>query len=456
MDIREAILTQPMRRTQIGIILICILLTMIDGYEVLVMAFVAPHLAKAWGLGPVEVGYLLSAGIFGMALGAAFISPLADKFGRRRHIIVCLALITVGMGLSAIAHNVFEMVAFRAFAGLFIGAIVSSLNIVVSEYSSDKRRGTVMGIYGIGLPAGVAMGGAITGMLIAMFDWRAPFIFGAVITAIMLGIVIIALPESIEYLIEKRPKGALEQYNKIADRLGYSRAADLPPAMSNTQMRHVRTALFTGVMLPRTIFLWLGYACLIAAFYFANTWTAKLISDATGDPKLGGMTGVLIAVGGVLGALLFAGISLLVRPRMVTALLMFGGAVAYVLYANNFQTVGLALTLALFVGIFANGGVAAFYAISPFVYPTAVRGAGVGLMIGFGRAVAILVPIFTGYLLKSGWTPQGTYQFFAAVLVVAGVATILLDRTYRGYSENPETPESPKELSEPALQVRLR
>src|ERR1700674_3037974 len=120
MDIREAILTQLMRRPQISIIVICILLTMIDGYEVVVMAFVAPHLAKAWGLGPVEVGYLLSAGIFGMALGAAFISPLADKFGRRRHIIVCLALITLGMGLSALAANLLQMVAFRAFAGLFI------------------------------------------------------------------------------------------------------------------------------------------------------------------------------------------------------------------------------------------------------------------------------------------------------------------------------------------------
>jgi benzoate transport len=445
-DIREAILTQPMRRFQISVIAICIILTMIDGYEILVMAFVAPHLAKVWGLGPVEVGYLLSAGIFGMALGAAFISPLADRIGRRRHIIVCLALITLGMGLSALATNVPQMVAFRAFAGLFIGAIVSSLNILVAEYSSDKRRGAVMGVYGMGLPAGVAMGGAVTGALIAMFGWQAPFVFGAVVTAIMLVVVIIALPESTEYLIEKRPKGALKQYNRIADKLGYPRADELPAALASREMQVVRKALFSGIMLPRTTFLWLGYACLTAAFYFANTWTPKLISDATGNPSLGGTTGVLIAFGGVLGALLFAGLSLALRPRMATVLIMFGGAIAYVLYANYFHSVAVALTLAVFVGVFANGGVAAFYAISPFVYPTVVRGAGVGLMIGFGRGVAILAPIFTGFLLKAGWTPQGTYQFFAAVLVTAGVATILLDRTYRGRSENPETPEAPTSL----------
>jgi hypothetical protein len=52
-------------------------------------------------------------------------------------------------------------------------------------------------------------------------------------------------------------------------------------------------------------------------------------------------------------------------------------------------------------------------------------------MIGFGRGVAILAPIFTGYMLKAGWTPQIAYQFFAGVLVVAAGATFLLDRSYR-------------------------
>lgn len=442
MNLRESILTQPMRRQQFGIILTCLLLTMIDGFEILVMAFVAPHLAKAWQLGSVEVGYLLSAGVFGMAVGATLISPLADKFGRRRHIIVCLVLITCGMFMSAFANSVVQLVACRAFAGLFIGAIVSSLNIMVSEYSSDKRRGTVMGIYGIGLPLGAALGGAVTSPLVAAYGWRAPFVFGALLTLVMLVVVLFALPESIEYLIEKRPPGALEQYNRIADRLHYPHAAVLPPALAADRRQTRLHSLFGGVMLARTLLLWLGYAGLIAAFYFANTWTAKLIADASGDPALGVRTGVLILAGGVMGALLFAGLSLRLRPRVVTALILFAGAAAYVLYANQIQNIGAALTLAVFVGMFANGGVAAFYAISPFVYPTVARGTGVGLMIGVGRGVAILAPIFTGYMLKAGWTPQAAYHFFGAVLVVAGIATWLLDRSYRGLAENPDAPEA--------------
>jgi hypothetical protein len=44
--------------------------------------------------------------------------------------------------------------------------------------------------------------------------------------------------------------------------------------------------------------------------------------------------------------------------------------------------------------------------------------------------------------LSGGWTPQIAYQFFGGVLVVAGIAVILLDWTYRGRSENPDMPEA--------------
>src|SRR6516165_1515141 len=171
MDGREAIHTQPMKPFQIAAIAICIIIAMVDGYDILVMAFVSPFLAKVWSIGPVQVGYLLSAGVFGAALGAVFISPFADKVGRRRHTIICLLLITLGMAGSVVAQDIYQMIAARAFTGLWMGAVIAS------EFSSDKRRGTVMGIYGIGAPGGVAVGGTITSALIDMGGWRAPLIF---------------------------------------------------------------------------------------------------------------------------------------------------------------------------------------------------------------------------------------------------------------------------------------
>lgn len=440
MDVSVAIRTQPMRALQWRAVAICLLLTMIDGFEILVMAFVAPHLAKAWGLSQVEVGYLLSAGVFGMAVGAAVLSPLADRIGRRKHVIFCLVFITLGMILSSMAETVPQMIAFRAAAGLFIGALVASLNITVAEYSSERRRGAVMGVYGIGFPLGAAMGGAVSSVLIAQWGWRAPFVFGGIISAMMLVVVIAALPESISYLVEKRPKGALEAYNRIARRLGYPTADVLPEARVKAQGSAAASAIFGGLIGRRTVFLWAGFALLTGAFYFANSWTAKLIADASGSPTLGVRAGIMVPLGGVAGALLFAAMSTTLRPRLATMLVMFGGAAAFLIYAGNFQDAGLALVLAFMVGMFANGGIAAFYAISPTVYPASIRATGIGWMFGFARTVSILTPILTGYLLAAGWKPGETFRLFAGVLVLAGISCFLLDRTYRGLSENPDTP----------------
>jgi benzoate transport len=446
MNLRKAIQTQPMRWMQIRTIAICLVLAMIDGFEVLVMAFVAPHLAKAWNLGPVQVGYLLSSGVLGTALGALLLSPLADRWGRRRHALVCLTFITVGMGLSALATDVPQLVACRAFAGMFIGALVATLNVTASEYASTKRRGLVMGLYGVGLPGGAALGGALSTVLIGLYDWRAPFVFGAAITAAMLLVSCATFPESIEFLTARRPRNALKAYNRIGAKLGYPAETQLPAPRLAAKLVAVRTSVFGGIMLRRTLLLWAGFALLTSAFYFANTWTGKLLTDVTGDPRLGSKAAVLVPLGGVVGAGLFAALSTVMRPRRVTVLVLLGGAIAFFLYAQSLQNIDMALWLAFLVGVFANGGIAAFYAISPSIYPAAARASGVGWMIAFGRGIAILTPVTAGYLLAAGWTAQHTYLLFASVLVVSATITLLLDRTYRRRSEDTEAPDARFEL----------
>lgn len=437
-----------MRPYQIKTVIICFLLCMVDGFEILIMAFVAPHLAEDWQLDAVQIGYLLSAGLIGMAIGAFGLSPLADRFGRRRMTIACLTVITGGMALSAAASGPVDLMLYRGLAGLGIGGLVAGLNILVSENSSDRRRGLALGIYGAGLPAGVAIGGAISGVLISHFGWRSAFIFGTAVTAILLAVVIRALPESIEFLVERRPRNALARYNEVAARLGYQTSTQLPEPEAGQRQRSVR-GLFSGLTGRRTVLLWTGYSCLMAAFYFANTWTPKLLTDVSGDTGIGTAAGVLINIGGVLGALVFAVLTMVIRPRLVNALLLAGGFVVFLACANALDIPTIGLVLCVLVGMAANGGVAGFYAISPSVYPAAVRATGVGLMIGVGRLVAIVAPILTGYLIRSGWQAQDLYVLFGAVMLIAGAFMFALDRTYRGRSEDQQS-DGPPALVEAA------
>ncbi len=117
----------------------------------------------------------------------------------------------------------------------------------------------VAAAFGIGFPGGAALGGFISTYLIQVWDWRAPFWFGFTLTVLLLLGSLVWLPESIHYLVEKRPPGALEAYNKIGAKLGYPPEPQLPPArVGSTHGSVVMAAIFKGVMAKRTAFLWAG------------------------------------------------------------------------------------------------------------------------------------------------------------------------------------------------------
>ncbi|MGV9710181.1 MFS transporter [Gordonia sp. NPDC003424] len=432
MELRDAIRQNPMTRFQWSVVGICIMLTVIDGYEILVTSFTLPALTKEWGLSLSQAGLVASIGTLGMGIGAVLFGPMGDRFGRRRHILVSLVLIVVGMVASGLAPTFTLFLLFRFLAGMFLGGIVPSINVLVSEYASDAKRGTVMGIYGIGFPLGAAMGGFLSIWLIHHFGWHGPFLFSATVTALLAVVAYFTLPESVSYLVEKRPRNATATYNRIGARLGLGSGHELPEPTSHIIKPSIGKDMWRGVMLKRTLLLFISYALLIAAFYFANSFTAKLVAASTGDDTIGITAQALVAAGGVAGALLFAVFSLRLHPRIVTALVMFIGTAAFFLFGTSFHHTGLVLVLAVLVGLAANGGVAAYYAISPPVYPTAIRASAVGLMMGFGRVIAFLAPNIAAFMLSHGLTPPDVYIVYAVVLAVAGVAVIALHRTYRG------------------------
>ena len=82
-DLRRILDESPMGAFRWSAVGICMFLNMIDGFDVLVMAFTAAPVSAEWGLTGAQLGLLLSAGLFGMAAGSLFIAPWADRLGRR-------------------------------------------------------------------------------------------------------------------------------------------------------------------------------------------------------------------------------------------------------------------------------------------------------------------------------------------------------------------------------------
>ena len=75
-DIRSSLEQGQMSRFQWTAVAVCVMLMMLDGFDVLVMAFTASTISAEWKLTGAQLGLLFSAGLFGMAAGSLFLAPL--------------------------------------------------------------------------------------------------------------------------------------------------------------------------------------------------------------------------------------------------------------------------------------------------------------------------------------------------------------------------------------------
>ena len=146
-----------------------------------------------------NAGILLSAGLAGMTAGSLLLSPLADRYGRRPAILLSLAVTSLGMVASAFTADLAQLTAARFITGLGIGTMIASLTTIVAEYASDRRRAAAIGFSMAGYPIGAIFGGFVTLYLLEAFGWQAVFLFGGLLTGLMIPLSLIFLPESIEH-----------------------------------------------------------------------------------------------------------------------------------------------------------------------------------------------------------------------------------------------------------------
>ena len=190
---------------QVNAVTICLLINFLDGFDVLAIAFAAPSIAADWSVAPTALGIIFSAGLAGMVVGALFLSPYADRIGRRPLILVCLAIIGAGMLGSAIADNVTQLVVWRLLTGLGVGGMLASLTTMVAEYSSDRRRQLAISVLQSGYPVGAIIAGIVSVWLLDSHGWRSIFVVGGVLSLAMIPLVYWGLPESLQFLLNRQP-----------------------------------------------------------------------------------------------------------------------------------------------------------------------------------------------------------------------------------------------------------
>src|ERR1700730_7474789 len=172
------------------------LVAMVDGYDTLILAFIAPLISKEWALHPQTMGAIFASSYAGAALGATAIGIAADRFGRKTMLLASLALVGVFTILCARSANPVQLMVLRAVAGLGLGgALSTSLALIAGSTPVHRRRDTATPMF-LGFPVGAMVGGAATAAVMSFLGWRGVFVGGGVCALLLIPLVAFGVTES--------------------------------------------------------------------------------------------------------------------------------------------------------------------------------------------------------------------------------------------------------------------
>jgi MFS family permease len=270
-DPRETLSSAPMSTLQVLAVAITVGLTALDGFDILSISFASPGIAAEWGIDRAALGIVLSMELIGMAAGSILLGGVADAIGRRKTMLGCLVLMTFGMFMVTTVKRIPELEVWRLTTGLGIGGLLASSNAVAAEFSNLRRRNLSVALMAIGYPIGAVLGGLIVKQLLREHDWRSVFYFGAAITAVFIPLVFFLVPESVHWLAQKQPAGALERINRAMVRMGHAVVAAMPTLSAAMKKGSVRD-IFAPQLIVTTVLSALAYFFHIITFYVLQKW----------------------------------------------------------------------------------------------------------------------------------------------------------------------------------------
>lgn len=135
-----------------------------------------PALARAFDVPFREVQWVVLAYLLAITTLIVGVGRLGDIVGRRRLLLLGIALFTAGSAASAAASGLWMLVAARAVQGLGAAAMMALATAFVGDAVPRERIGRAMGLMGTTSAVGTALGPALGGLLIAAFGWPAIFL----------------------------------------------------------------------------------------------------------------------------------------------------------------------------------------------------------------------------------------------------------------------------------------
>ena len=427
-DVAEFIDAQPVGAFQIRLLATCAAVLFLDGFDTQAIGFVAPALAREWGVTKVALGPVFSAGLFGLMIGALLLGPLADRVGRKKIIIVSTVAFGLGALVTTLVQDVSSLIVIRFLTGLGLGGAMPNAIALTSEFNPRRRRATMVMIMFCGFSVGAALGGLLAAALIPQFGWRSVFVVGGVAPLLLAPILAVKLPESVRFLaltrgFDGRVAQLLLLVNPGAVFAPATRFVVDEPKLSGIPVKHHFTS---GRTVP-TLLLWVVFFMSLLDLYFLSNWLPTVLNDLGASLSQAAVIGSMLQIGGVVGTVALG--SVIDRFSFRALALVYFAAVFAVGAIGQLGHSAVFVTVAIFAaGFCIIGGQIAANALAAGYYPTSVRATGVGWALGIGRVGAIVGPLIGGALLDMKWSAGEVFLMAAAAALCAALAAFSLSR----------------------------
>lgn len=426
-DIRKFLNDLPIGKTQWIVFFLCFAATTTEGFDTIVMAFIAPAVSHDWHLPPAAVAPLTAMGLVGLLIGSILGGAIADRVGRRAVVIAAIAWFGVAAIVSGGAQSMVQLILLRFITGVGIGAAMPATSAFVAEYSPDRSRAAMIATVMCGILFGSAAAGFVTSYGIDVLGWRGMLALSGVLPLCVAGLFFWQVPESPLYLVSSRKsnevvKAALAKIFPKVDSSSFHFVIGAPRGSKKGTLALVGKDYRLGTALTWTT-EFAGYL----VFFLVGYWLPTHLKQAGLSMHEASQVSSMFQFGALAGAVIFV---FLVR-RINVATVICGsfavGALLVVVLGLSEATSWLAGVVFL-AGLATGGPLTCINAIPGIFYPTALRASGAGWTVAIGRVGSIIGSSLIGLIVISGYSFVVVCALMSIPLVIASGCMAVMAR----------------------------
>jgi MFS family permease len=344
---------------------------MLDAMDVLLFVFAVNVIRDQFHLSATQAGLVSSFTLAFSAVGGIGFGILSDRVGRAKSLIWSILIYSVASAGTAMSWNLASLLFWRAIVGIGLGAEWSAGAVLVAETWPPEHRAKAVGVMQSGWALGYLLAAGVTAVVLPRWGWRALFLTGL-------------LPALLAAALRKQlQEPEIWKQSKLL------------PKVSTA-------GIFRGALLRRTVLASALATSVLFAYWGLFTWIPGFLSAsrARGGAGLSIVrTSAFIVpmqLGAFAGYIAFGWLADKIGRRPAFVLYVLGAAIATPVYGASHDERTL-LLLGPAIGFLGTGFFSLFGAMLAEIYPTPLRGAGLGFVYNIGRGLSSMAPWVVGF-----------------------------------------------------------